>query len=127
MSAEVTTDRQLVEAFTTEDPRLSPAEKETIFRFSKDRDRFVFDTTEAGLGRRLIAHPAVEIDRVTVRRRDGLRDGVDPRDVTEEDDIVGVRGSLPLGVLRIGSTAREASGHAHVVTHRVLEEVKDGV
>lgn len=125
--AEATIDRpQLVEAFTSEDPRLTPAEKETLLRFSKDRNRFVFDTTEAGLGRRLLAHPEVEIDRVTILREDGLRDAVDPRDVTEQDDIVGVRGTLPLGVLKIASTARKATGHAHVVTHRVLEEVSNG-
>lgn len=125
--AEATIDRaQLVEAFDTEDPRLAPEEKETLLRFSKDRGRFIFDTTEAGLGRRLLAHPEADIDRVTVLREDGPRDGLAPHDVTDGDKIVGVRGTLPLGVLKIGSRGRKANGHASVVSHRVLEEVTNG-
>ena len=117
---------QLVACFTAEDPRLAPEEKETLLRWTKDRDRVVFDTTEAGLGRRLIAHPETDIDRVTVVRDGTARDGVAPHDVHEHDEIVGVRGTLPLGVLKVGLAPRKTGGHAKVVTQRVLEEVTNG-
>jgi len=117
---------QLVGAWRAEDPRLGPAEKETLMRFAKVDDRVVVDTTEAGIGRRVLAHPLAEIHRVTVLDEDGEHaHPADPATVTAEDAVVGVRATLPLGVVTISSSARESDSHADIVSDRVLEEVSD--
>lgn len=113
--------RLAVAAFEHEDPELTPAERETLFRFSRAGDRVKFYTAERGIGRRLLAHPAATVDEVTLRRSDRHRPAVPLEEVEEGDEVVAVRGTLPIGVLKIRHKTRTGDGHAQVVTENVLD------
>lgn len=108
-------------AFEASDPELAPVEKETVFRFARDLDRLRFFTAERGIGRRLIAHGHTTVEEVVVREG-AARPVRTPEAVDEDDHVVGVRGTLPVGVLSIRGEPRSATGHAEVVTDRVLAE-----
>lgn len=114
-----------IEAFGRDDPRLSPAEKETSIRFARDEDRVAIFTAEAGIGRRLLAHPAATIDALIVidGRRARPAIALDELDTEHPRPVVGVRGELPIGALVIRRDPRKDSSHAEIVTRRVLEEV----
>ena len=109
-----------------DDPRLTPAEKETTIRFARDEDRAKIFTAEAGIGRRLLAHPAASIDAVVVIGGDRARPAVSPDELDPENPrpIVGVRGAIPVGALLVRRDAREAGHHADVITETVLAEVR---
>lgn len=107
-------------AFDRDDSQLTPAEKETTFRFARDQDRVEFYTAEAGLGRRLIAHPASVVDGAVVED-EGARPTRAPEDVEPDDQVVGVLGSLPIGALSIKTDTRENDQHAAVVSPRVFD------
>lgn len=120
MSEAVTTE---VLARVREDRELAPIEKETTLRFAKrDKHASVY-TAEAGLARRLLAHPHAEIKSVTVADGDARRDV--PLGSTDGADIVGVRASVDVGVLSIRSTPRQSRQHAAIVSERVLERLRD--
>jgi len=106
--------------YVEEDSSLSPVEKETAFRFDKTGDRVTGYSAEAGITRRLLAHPHVVIEGVTVPDGDARRD-VSPGDFSRNAPIVGCRVSAPVGLFSIKSTPRASAGHADLVTHRVLE------
>lgn len=114
----------LVAAFDREDPRLEPLEKETTFRFARDESVVTFFTAESGVGRRLIAHPEVVLDAVVLMDED-RRPSVDPAEVTADEDIVGVRGTLPVGALSIKASARKSDQHAQIVSNRVFADGGD--
>jgi len=103
-----------------EHPDLTPAEKETTIRFAKGDDRATVYTAEAGLTRRLLAHPNAEVEDVNVLENGGTR----PVDLSEVSgrDIVGVRASVPVGALKVRVSSRSAPGHAEVVSEEVLSE-----
>lgn len=103
-----------------EDASLSPAEKETTFRFEKTEDIVTGYTAEAGLARRLLAHPHAAITAVTVPDGDARR-SVEPKEHVGDTPIVGVRFRAPLGLFSIKSTPRQSGSHADLVTERVLE------
>lgn len=112
----------LLDAFKRDDPALTPEEKETTLRFSRDEDVATFFTAEAGIGRRLIAHPETVLDGVVIK------DGNDrptklPEEVGAGEHVVGVRGTIPVGALGVKSSSRKSDRHATVVSDRVLEEV----
>jgi len=89
----------LAEAFDADDPHLAPEEKETTIRFCRDEAVAHFYTEEAGLGRRLIAHPESVVEEVIVAEGATGRPARGPGEVTASDHIVGVRGTLPIGAL----------------------------
>jgi hypothetical protein len=101
-----------------EDPNLTPAEKETTIRFAKDEERATVYSAEAGLTRRLLAHPETDTVGVVVADGDARRE-VDTDDVRGRS-VVGCRVRLPVGALTVSLHARDASGHAEVVTDRAL-------
>jgi hypothetical protein len=103
-----------------EDPDLTPQEKETTIRFAKDEEHATVYTAEAGLTRRLLAHPNADVEEVNVLE-DGATRNVDPAEVSGRD-IVGVRASVPVGALKVRVSARSAPGHAEVVSEEVLTE-----
>jgi len=112
----------LVDAFDRDDPELRPEEKETTLRFARDEDVAAFYTAEAGVGRRLIAHPETVLDGVVIK--DGrARPTKAPEEVERGEDVVGVRGTIPVGALSVKSTSRKSDSHASIVSDRVLEEV----
>mgnify|MGYP007020454544 CR=1 FL=1 len=114
MSPPVVPGSDVLEA-VREDPDLVPMEKETTFRFAKDQDRAQVFTAERGLTRRLLTHELFHTDAVLLA--DGSTvDSVDSLHATE-DTIVGVRGTIPIGALKVkASTRADKSGHARVVS-----------
>lgn len=88
----------------TEDPRLTPAEKETTWWFDKTTDTARLFTAEAGLMRRALQHPHAEV--LETVERDG--------------EIHGVRVALPVGCVSVSLDPRTTGGHAEVITRRVL-------
>jgi hypothetical protein len=113
--------RDLLDA-VGEDSALTPEEKETTLRLGRRDDHVTGYTAEAGLARRLLAHPHVAVEGVTVPDGDARRD-VPPEEHTPGDAIVGVRVRAPVGLLVIKSTPRrDSAGHADVVSPRVLQE-----
>jgi len=112
----------LIDAFDADDPRLSPEEKETTLRFARDEDVAHFYTAEAGVGRRLIAHPEAVLDGVVVADGDA-RPTKPPAEVRPTEHVVGVRGTLPVGALLVKSRLRQTDRHAEIISDRVLEEV----
>lgn len=105
-----------------EDSELSPAEKETTFRFDKTGETVTGYSAEAGLVRRALAHPHIEVADLTVRDEDARRD-VHPDEYGGEAPITGVRLKAPIGLFTIKSTPRQSTGHADLITDRVLSEV----
>lgn len=102
-----------------EDPQLAPVEKETTVRFAKRDTHAAAYTAEAGLARRLLAHPRIQVEGVTVA------DEATRREAAPEEyrggDIVGVRARVPVEVLSVRSVPRTASNHAAIVSDRVLQ------
>ena len=98
-----------------EDPDLIPLEKETSINFTKGDERAQVFTAERGLTRRLLTHELFHTDAVLLA--DGSTvDSVDSLH-TNEDTIVGVRGTIPIGALKVkASTRADKSGHARVVS-----------
>ena len=113
----------LVDAFDRDDPKLTPTEKETTFRFARDQKRVRFFTAEAGVGRRLLSHPATVLDEVVVKGDERSRHPRDPADVTDGEEVVAVRGTLPVGAFQVKSRPRQSDQHAAIVSDRVLNEV----
>lgn len=90
------------------DDRLMDSERETIVRFAADEGQAHVFSEEAGVCRRLLMHPEFEANVSRCRERNGA--------------IESVTGTLPIGCLSVGLTPRSESGHADVVTRRVLSE-----
>jgi len=104
-----------------EDTDLTPEEKETSLGFTKRDEHARVYTAEAGLARRLLAHPKVRVVGVTVVGEGDNRRELDVQEVDDEA-VVGVRCDVPVGALTIGMSVRSSGGHADVVTDRVLRE-----
>lgn len=97
-----------------EDPALVPCEKETSINFTKSDDRADVFTSERGLTRRLLTHELFTTDTVLLKggsRSDSLQE------VDTSDTIVGVRGTIPIGCLKLRASARHANGHAPIVSN----------
>jgi hypothetical protein len=130
MSSQTTGERgevdaaDVIDAFQYDDPELTPAEKETHFRFARDEDVIHFFAAEAGIGRRLAAHPESVVEEVLVEDGGG-RPGRAPEELGEDDAVVAVRGVLPVGALLVKSSSRADDSHAEIVTDRVLTEVRE--
>lgn len=105
-----------------EDPELTPAEKETTLTLTKPDDAFQCYTAEAGIARRVLAHPATDEKVLTVDAEDGYADV--PIDEYAGGSIVGVRARVPVGAVTIRRDPRKSTSHAAIVTDRVLEEVR---
>lgn len=119
----MSTDSEIVAAWEREDPELSPQEKETTIRFAKDEDRATVFTAEAGLGRRVVAHPESTVEEVTVLADDSIRQRA-PEEMVDGDEPVAVRCHLPVGALSVRASSRKNPQHAEVVSGRVLDEVE---
>lgn len=102
------------------DPILTPPERETCFRFAADERRAHVFSAEAGLTRRLIAHDAVEVDRVGVLADSAVMAVPPGRAITMEGEVVSVRGRLPIRYVAISSAGRGHDRHADVVSDAVL-------
>jgi len=106
-----------------EDSDLTPEEKETSIHFSKRDDTARVFTAEAGLARRLLAHPHAEARTLNVLDEDGARTATTP-DGYDGGTVVGVVADVPVGVLTVKRDPRKTSQHAPVITDRVLGEVE---
>lgn len=107
-----------------EDSALTPEEKETTLRFGKRDDVATAYTAEAGLTRRAIAHPHVEVRSLTVL--DG--DARETVSLEEWDgrEIVGAALSVPVGLLSVKSTPRASTEHAEIVSDRAFDALDTG-
>lgn len=105
---------QLIES-VREDPHLEPGEKETVVRFSKADDRMYIYTEEAGIARRLLSHDEFDVTELRVTREDVWGKRVEPEAFCG-GDVTGVAGYGPVGLLKVQSGSRSASGHASVVS-----------
>lgn len=97
-----------------EDTDLSPAEKETLVRFDKTTDDAWVYTAEAGLARRLLAHPEAEI-LFLVTVDGGRRPNVRP-EAYDGEEVVGVEARLPIACLLVKSRPRATDQHAQVIS-----------
>jgi len=89
-----------------EDPKLTPPEKETTFRFAKDEDVIHTYSEEAGIVNRLLHHDDFsEKDRRVVNGA-----------------VVAVKGTLPITSLGISSKLRKDTGHAQVISGGVFDD-----
>lgn len=104
-----------------EDDELLPREKETTISFGKHDDRALIRTDEAGLTRRLLAHPRTTLRYATVRDGTGARsvESVEAlRGLSDDAAVVGAAVEADLGLLKVGLTPRESDQHALVVSKR---------
>jgi len=115
--------RRGVRDAVTEDSNLYPEEKETSIRFSKREDEARVYTAEAGLARRLLAHPHVPIDGLTVLDGDARPDV--PVDDFDGRGVVGVRARIPVKALAVLSKPRSSPYHAQIVSDRVITNIEE--
>jgi len=84
----------------TEDDALGPAEKEVNIRVNKAADRLVVFSEIASVSRALLNRS--DFEKQNVRKADG--------------QIVAVKGTLPMGVLKIQQNAREYGSYSTIVS-----------
>lgn len=114
---------------TRVDPGLGPRERETALRWAADEAVAHVHTEEAAIIRRLLAHGALEVGALGVHdgdRRHTLtleqaRDQISPGDV-----VARLRGTIPVGFLKIQSVPRDHDRHAAVVAKQVFRELGGG-
>ena len=100
-----------------EDSDLTPSEKETSINFTKSEDRARVFTSERGLMRRLLQHPLFEVDHLVPESGAKVTD-VQELDATDTQ-ITGVKGTIPVGAVKLRTSTRSSSGHASVVSYNV--------
>lgn len=103
---------------------LLPREKETTIGFGKHDDRATVHTDEAGLARRLLAHPRAALRSATVHDADGARtvEAVEAlRGLSDDARVTSVVASVPVSVVLIQLFPRDTAQHADVVTSRALQ------
>jgi hypothetical protein len=100
----------------------TPAEKETSAWFAKPDDHARIFTAEAGIARRLLAHPGSRPQTLNVLDAAGDRASIPPADYDGET-IVGVVVTVPVGTLSVKSEPRTTDQHAAIVSPRVLDSV----
>ena len=97
-----------------EDPDLTPAEKEVSVLFTKESERAVVYAEVAGVTRRLLAHPLFEVDSLRVAG-DGHHGACVAPDEFGGGEVTGVRGTVPIGTLKVRAASRKSSQWADVV------------
>ena len=99
-------------------------ERETVIRWSAGDDRADVMSAERAVMRRLLAHPHCTIESVTVADGEN-RPSRTLDEVEGDDEIVAVRGELPIGAISVKSEPRSTDQHALTVSGRVLDEVSE--
>jgi hypothetical protein len=97
-----------------EDPALQPIEKETIIRWGKPDEHVHIFSEEGSIIRRLLRHPLFEEEGIRTYT-DSSAGWMDATDYSA-DRICGVRGSIPIGAIKIQSSSRSNSSHCSVVS-----------
>lgn len=108
-----------------ESRELLPREKETTIRFGKHDDLARVHTDEAGIARRLLAHPRAALRSANVRHDRGARtvEAVEAlRGLSDDARVTSVVASVPVSAIQIKSATRDSDHHAHVVARRVLRD-----
>ncbi len=113
MNSAGTVPRDLLDA-VEEDSGLTPEEKETSIGFTKRDDVARMFTAEAGLSRRLLAHPAAAVTSLDVVHTSGGRESVSPEEYAS-GAIGGVLAEVPVGLLKLRKSARKSAGHATIL------------
>lgn len=122
----------LLEAIEADPNRMS-FEKETNFLWSSATNVVQVDTAEPSLMRRFVLHDYFRLRHITAVTDDSDKTGerIDAqefRECTTEtnqnptiDSVYSVSGLGPLGLLTVTMEPRSATGHANIVSNRVLE------
>lgn len=104
---------------------VTQAERETSITFSRADDRADIYCEEQAMMKRLLLHPDFELDFYHTSHPDRVT-GVVEGDEYEEDGhdgrkpVYAIRGTIPIGCLKVGPSPRSSSGHADVVTSKWL-------
>jgi hypothetical protein len=110
-----------------EDSDLAPVDKEITISYSKDEDTARVFSAVAGVSRRLLAHPHVDVIEVRLVDEDtGTKRHAPPDDVGPSETVVGVRASVDVGLLGISGSPRTSGGPADLVTERVMRHRNGG-
>lgn len=101
-----------------DDPDREAHEKEFAIHAEGDAERCTITATRAGMMRRLLKHPQVDIKYLTVLSEEsGARRTVSAcSDVSSEEAIITVVGTAPIGLLKIKAEARANNRHHEIVT-----------
>lgn len=116
------------------DPRRKSFEKESRVLWSPQTDYANFYTADPGLMRRLVLHPEFSVRWFeATQSNDAPRQtytvaSSDAVDRWDGEPVYSLEGSLPVGVLTVKQSPRKQSGHAEIITQRVLDNDprKDG-
>lgn len=103
-----------------EDPDLSPAEKETQFRWARDEHTAHVYTENTGLLSGLLLHPEFEVTELRVSDEDRFGARVMPNEY-DGGKVTGVKGRLDIGALKVLGTARSTKQHSKVISDTVRE------
>lgn len=98
------------------DPELGAEEKEFTIGCTKKDNKARFQTNIASQVKRALRHSDIEADEISVYNED---DGISRMSVEDFDGngkIVGFRGTLPLGLIKLNSNPRTSRSFAAVIS-----------
>lgn len=121
------TDTPILGENVAEDNSLSPSEKETTIRWSKESsinhpdigstDAAWLYTEEAGIARRLLNNSVFIVEELRINSGTSVGKRIDPESYST-GRITGVGGYIPVGAVKVQQSVRSSSGHAAVVAYR---------
>lgn len=119
MSVETTTtglglEQKLTEAEVREDDSLTPAEKETTIRCARDETVATIHSEISSMVKGFISHPEFQIKEIRICDDDGWGKWISPSD-WDGDVIMGIKGNIPIGCLKIKSKSRKNNWHSSVI------------
>lgn len=105
---------------------LETYERETSIHFSRADDRANVYSEEKAICKRLLMHPDFDLEQYTTSHPDAPQQAVSIEEYRENGHdqrkpVYAVKGTLPIGVLKIAQKPRQSSGHADVVSGGVLK------
>ena len=118
-SSTAPTDRylELAEAEIRADPELMTMEQEVTMRFARDEEVVTFTTHIPSVTRDILRHPEFTIEWVQVLRENGKAEEIPPDSYEESGDpIVGVKGKVPIGALKVKANSRSKNWPTKVVS-----------
>lgn len=124
------TDYSDLAAQTTTNGDLSTDERETSIGFARSDDRATVYSEEAAICKRLLMHPEFELQHYSTSHPDRVQQRVSAEEYNEEGHdqrkpVYGIKGTIPIGALKVTQHSRKGSGHASVVTGSYIEGLED--
>lgn len=105
---------------------LETFERETSFHFSRADDRADVYSEEKAICKRLLMHPEFDLEMYTTSHPDAPQQSIDVEEYHENGHdkrkpVYAVKGTIPIGCLKVAHKSRQSSGHADVVSGGVLK------